>query len=57
MQEYGSSFFSTLKIDEGYITKKCTADIKEENQLGGHVIGEFEKSKVEHVKLSEDFFC
>ena len=46
----------TLKFDEEYIIKKFTADIEKENQLDGHFIIEFENSKVEHVKLSEDFF-
>ena len=46
----------TLKFDEGYIIKKFAADIKKENQLDRHFIIEFENSKVEHVKLSEDFF-
>ena len=47
---------NTLKIDGGCIIKKFTADIEKENQLDGHFINEFENSKVEHVKLSEDFF-
>ena len=46
----------TLKFDEGYIIKKFTADTEKENQLHGHFIIEFKNSKVEHVKLSEDFF-
>ena len=46
----------TLKFDEEYIIKKLTADIEKENQLDRHFIIEFENSKVEHVKLSEDFF-
>ena len=46
----------TLKFDEGYIIEKFTADIRKENQLDGHFIIEFENSKVEHIKLSEDFF-
>ena len=46
----------TLKFDEGYLIKKFTADIRKENQLDGHFIIEFENSKEEHVKLSEDFF-
>ena len=46
----------TLKFDEGYLIKKFTADIRKENQLEGHFIIEFENSKEEHVKLSEDFF-
>ena len=47
---------NTLKIDGGCIIKKFTADIEKENQLDGHFINEFENSKVEYVKLSEDFF-
>ena len=46
----------TLKFDEGYIIKKFTADIEKENQLDRHFIIEFGNSKVEHLKLSEDFF-
>ena len=46
----------TLKIGEGYIIKKFTADIKKESQLDWHFIIEFQNSKVEHVKLSEHFF-
>ena len=46
----------TLKFDKGYIIKKFTVDIEKENQLEGHFTIEFENSRVEHVKLSQDFF-
>ena len=47
---------NTLKIHEGYIIKKFTADIEKENQLDEYFVIKFENSKVEHVKLSEGFF-
>ena len=36
--------------------KKFNDDIEKENHLDGHFVIEFENSKVEHVKLSENFF-
>ena len=46
----------TLKFDKGYIIKKFIVDNEKENQLHRHFIIESENSKVEHVKVSEDFF-
>ena len=46
----------TLKFGERYMIKKFNDDIGKENHLDGHFVIEFENSKVEHVKLSENFF-